>query len=253
MPIELHTSADALRRLRAAGRAAAATLYAAGDAVRPGITTAQIDTIVRRDTAARGGRPTQLGYHGFPAAVCTSKNEVVCHGIPSPNVVLDDGDILNVDVTTELDGYVGDTSTMFFVGTPSPEAQHVVRVAIEALAIGIAAVRPGARLGDVGAAIQTFVEREGCSVVREYGGHGVGRTMHEEPHVPHHGRPGRGLRIREGMVFTIEPMVNLGGPDVRVLGDDWTVVTADGRWSAQAEHTIHVGPDGAEILTVNER
>ncbi|MEQ9499519.1 MAG: type I methionyl aminopeptidase [Deltaproteobacteria bacterium] len=251
MAIELHNTEDARRRLRAAGRAAASTLYAAGAAVRPGLTTAQIDTLVRRDTAARGGRPTQLGYHGFPAAVCTSVNHVVCHGIPSPDVVLEDGDIINIDCTTELDGYCGDTSTMFFVGTPSPDAEHVVRVAKEALMIGIAQVRPGARLGDIGAAIQAFVEREGCSVVREYGGHGIGRTMHEAPHVPHHGKAGRGLRLREGMVFTIEPMVNLGGADVRVLGDDWTVVTDDGSLSAQAEHTVYVGPEGAEILTLN--
>lgn len=248
MAIELF-GPDELPLLRAAGNAAASTLASIGAAIEPGMTTAAIDRMVRADTAARGGRPTQLGYHGFPAAVCTSVGHVVCHGIPSPECVLRDGDIVNVDVTTELDGFVGDTSRMFFVGEPSAEARHVVDVAERCLYAGIAEVRPGARLGDIGYAIQTLAESEGCSVVREYGGHGVGRTMHADPHVPHHGRRGRGLRIREGMVFTIEPMVNLGAPDVRLLEDAWTVVTRDGRLSAQFEHTILVTASGAEILT----
>ena len=242
--------ADDLRRHRRAGRVAARTLREVGRRLRPGLTTAAIDAIVRRDTARRGGRPSQLGYQGFPAAVCTSRNEVVCHGIPSAEVELRPGDIVNVDVTTEVDGFHGDTSHTFVIGEASAEALHVVDVALRARDAGIAAVRAGAHLGDVGHAIQRLVEGEGCSVVTAYGGHGIGRQMHLPPHVHHVGEPGTGLRLREGMTFTIEPMVNLGGPEVRTLDDGWTVVTADGRWSAQFEHTIRVTADGAEVLTL---
>ncbi len=236
-------------KLRRAARAAAETLAAIGARIAPGVTTAQIDAWVREDTEARGGRPSQLGYHGFPAAVCTSKNEVVCHGIPRPDVVLEDGDIVNVDVTTELDGFHGDTSATFFVGTPSAEARHLVETARRCLEAGIAVVREGARLGDVGAAIQDVARAAGCSVVRDFGGHGIGRKMHAEPHVSHVGTRGTGMRLRAGMAFTIEPMINLGDPAVRILGDAWTVVTADGRWSSQFEHTVLVTREGCEVLT----
>jgi methionyl aminopeptidase len=237
--------------LRRAGRVAAATLAHVGARLAAGVSTADIDRWVREDTARRGGKPSQLGYHGFPAAVCTSKNHVVCHGIPRPYDELAPGDIVNVDVTTCLDGFHGDTSATFFIGDPSPEARHVVDVARRCRDAGIAVVRDGARLGDIGAAVEELARREGCSVVREFGGHGIGRTMHAPPHVAHHGQRGTGPRLRAGMVFTIEPMVNLGGAGVRVLEDGWTVVTADGSLSAQFEHTVLVTREGCEVLTID--
>ncbi len=236
--------------LRRAGKVAAETLAEVASRVAAGITTADVDAWVREDTKRRGGVPSQLGYHGFPAAVCTSRNEVVCHGIPSRADRLVDGDIVNVDVTTMFGGFHGDTSATLVVGAPSPEALHVVDVARRARDAGIAVVRDGARLGDVGAAIEELARREGCSVVREYGGHGIGRRMHAAPHVSHVGTRGTGMRLRAGMAFTIEPMVNLGGPEVRLLDDGWTVVTADGSLSAQFEHTVLVTADGVEILTL---
>lgn len=248
MQVELH-SPPAIERLRRAGQAAAFTLAAVGRQLRPGISTAQIDAWVREDTLRSGGRPSQLGYKGFPASVCTSRNHVVCHGIPNPGEHLNDGDIINVDVTTELDGYHGDTSRTFLIGKPSPEALHVVRVAEQCLELGIAEVRHGARLGDIGSVIAAFARSEGCSVVREFGGHGIGRRMHMPPHVPHYGSAGKGLRLRAGMAFTIEPMVNLGTADVEILADGWTVVTRDGQWSAQCEHTVLVTERGCEVLT----
>ena len=235
--------------IRRAAEAAAATLAAIGERIAPGVTGAEIDRWVREDTARRGGRPSQLGYHGFPASVCVSRNEVVCHGIPRAEVALAAGDIVNVDVTTELDGYHGDTSATFCVGEVSPEVRRLVDSTRAALAAAIAVVRPGARLGDVGAAIEAVAARAGLGVVRDYCGHGIGRQMHEAPQVPHLGRAGTGLRLRAGMVFTIEPMLTLGAPAVRVASDGWTVVTVDGRWSAQFEHTIAVVEGGAEVLS----
>ena len=233
-----------------AGAAAASTLAHVGERLRAGVSTADIDRWVREHTATLGGTPSQLGYHGFPAAVCTSVNQVVCHGVPSRATVLAGGDIVNVDVTTRLDGFHGDTSATFFVGEPSPEARHVVDVARRCRDAGIAAIRPGARLGDIGAAIVEVAAREGCSVVRDFGGHGIGRAMHEPPHVSHVASAGTGMRLRAGMALTVEPMINLGAPDVLVLDDGWTVVTADGRLSAQFEHTVLVTDDGFEITTV---
>jgi methionyl aminopeptidase len=238
-----------IRKMHDAGRAAAATLARVLAELSPGMTTHAIDRLVREDTEARGGRPSQLGYHGFPAAVCTSRNQVVCHGIPSKYETLQDGDIVNVDVTTELSGFHGDTSATAFVGTPSPEAKHVVEAAEACLRAGLSVVREGARLGDVGAAIAEVARRRGCSVVRDFGGHGIGRKMHMAPHVSHVGARGTGLRLRAGMAFTIEPMVNLGTERVRVLDDGWTVVTLDGSLSAQFEHTLIVTPGGYELTT----
>lgn len=242
--------------LRRAGQAAAGTLSLIGRRLAPGTSTLDIDRWVRADTQRRGGRPSQLGYRphpslpAFPAAVCVSPDSVVCHGVPSAARVLEQGTIVNVDVTTELGGFHGDTSATFAIGAISPEARHVADVARRCRDAGIAVVRPGARLGDIGAAIEELAHAEGCSVVTEFGGHGIGRKMHAEPHVPHHGRAGTGLRLRPGMVFTIEPMVNLGQPDVRTLDDGWTVVTCDGSLSAQFEHTVLVTADGVEILTL---
>lgn len=235
--------------LRRAGRAAAETLAHVAARLRPGVTTAEIDRWVRDDTARRGGTPSQLGYHGFPAAVCTSRNEVVCHGVPSPTVHLREGDIVNVDVTTKLGGFHGDTSATFCLGEVSPETLHLVETARRCRDAGVGVIRDGARLGDIGAAIEELATRAGCSVVREYGGHGIGRVMHAAPHVPHTGTRGAGPRLREGMVLTVEPMINLGSPDIRLLPDRWTVVTADGKWSAQFEHTVLVTRDGYEVLT----
>lgn len=236
--------------LRRAGRVAAATLAAVGEKLRPGLTTADIDRWVREDTTLRGGRPSQLGYKGFPAAVCTSRNNVVCHGIPRPDERLEPGDIVNIDVTTCVEGWHGDTSATFIVGGEArPEVARLVRVARACRDVGVAQIRHGARLGDVGAAIEELSRREGCSVVREYGGHGIGRLMHAPPHVSHTGVRGRGLRLAAGMVLTVEPMINLGGPEVRLLADGWTVVTADGSLSAQFEHTVLVTREGYEVLT----
>ena len=249
MAIELLGPAE-IAAMRRAGQAAAATLALIAARIGPGISTADIDGWVRADTARRGGRPSQLGFHGFPAAVCTSRNAVVCHGIPGPDEHLAPGDIINVDVTTELGGFHGDTSATLFVGEPSAEARHIVETARRCRDAGIAEVRAGVRLGDIGAAIEELAARAGCTVVREFGGHGIGRLMHLPPTVSHVGRRGSGLRLSEGMAITIEPMINLGRPDVRQLDDGWTIVTADGCLSAQFEHTVLVTRQGCEILTL---
>lgn len=235
--------------MRRAGKCAAETLRAVGARLRAGVSTADIDRWVREDTAARGARPSQLGYKGFPAAVCTSRNEVVCHGIPREDERLAEGDIVNVDVTSELDGFHGDTSMTFLIGVVSAEARHVVEVARRCRDAGVAVVRDGARLGDIGAAIAELAAKEGCGVVEEFGGHGIGRRMHMDPHVAHTGARGAGMRLRAGMAITIEPMITLGRPDIRQLADRWTIVTADGRWTAQFEHTVLVTRDGHEVLT----
>ncbi|WP_224365025.1 type I methionyl aminopeptidase [Hyalangium versicolor] len=238
-----------VERLRLAGQAAAGTLAFIAERLAPGVTTGQIDAWVREDTARRGGKPSQLGYHGFPASVCTSRNQVVCHGIPQADEQLVPGDIVNVDVTTCLNGFHGDTSATFLIGEVSAEARHLVDVARRCRDAGIAVVRHGAKLGDIGAAIDELARAEGCSVVKEYGGHGIGHQMHGPPHVSHVGQRGTGITLRSGMVITIEPMVNLGRPGIRMLPDGWTVVTADGSLSAQFEHTILVTREGCEVLT----
>src|SRR6516225_11214590 len=239
--------------MRAVCRLAAETLLVVGEKIRVGMTTHDIDRIVHEHTLSQGARPAPLNYKGFPRSVCTSINDVVCHGIPD-GTVLKDGDIVNVDVTHVYEGFHGDTSATFYVGAPSPEARHVVEVARRALEIGIAEVRDGARLGDIGAAIQEYVEGEGCSVVRDFVGHGIGRKFHDTPQVKHYGKKGTGDRLRAGMTFTIEPMVNLGGWEVKVDPEDkWTVRTADGSLSAQFEHTVLVTRAGVEVLTARSR
>ncbi|MDF3071726.1 MAG: map [Polyangiaceae bacterium] len=238
--------------MREVCRLAAGTLERVGPMLRAGITTQEINDFVHADTLKLGARPAPLNYRGFPKSVCTSINEVVCHGIPSPKRVLKDGDIINVDVTHLYKGYFGDTSATFYIGEPSPEAKKIVEVARKSLELGIAQVKPGARLGDIGAAIQEFAEGQGCSVVRDFVGHGIGRTFHSDPQVKHYGQWGTGIRLRAGMTFTIEPMVNVGGYEVEVLEDDWTAVTKDGSLSAQFEHTVLVTPDGVEVLTRRE-
>lgn len=233
-------------------RLTALTISCVGEIIRPGITTQDIDDFVNHDTLARGCRPAPLNYRGFPKSCCTSVNEVVCHGIPGPRV-LRDGDIINVNVTHVFRGFHGDTSATFYVGTPSEKAILVTEVARRSLELGIAQVRPGARLGDIGAAIQEFAEAKGCSVVRQFVGHGIGRGFHEDPQVSHVGQWGRGPRLKAGMTFTIEPMINLGDWSVRILDDDWTAVTCDGSLSAQFEHTLLVTPVGCEILTARSK
>ncbi|RMH62432.1 MAG: type I methionyl aminopeptidase [Zetaproteobacteria bacterium] len=240
---------EEIEAMRPACRHAANTLVMIEPYIKPGITTDEINDLVHEYTIRHGAIPAPLNYHGFPKSVCTSVNHVVCHGIPGDKK-LRDGDIINVDVTSIIDGWHGDTSKTFYVGTPKVRARKVVEVARRALEIGIEQVRPGARLGDIGHAIQQYVEGERCSVVREYCGHGIGRAFHEEPQVLHFGKPGTGVELKEGMVFTIEPMVNLGKPGVKVLRDGWTVVTRDKSLSAQFEHTVAVTADGCEILTL---
>jgi methionyl aminopeptidase len=252
MTIEIHGPRDA-ERLRRAGAAAAATLAHVGQRLRAGASTGDIDRWVRDHTRTLGGAPSQLGYKGFPAAVCTSRNAVVCHGIPRDDELLAEGDIVNVDVTTELDEFHGDTSATFVVGAPPRDALRVVDVARRCRDAGIAVVRDGARLGDIGAAIEELARSEGCTVVREFGGHGIGRKMHMPPHVSHVGTRGAGGRLRAGMALTIEPMINAGRADIRLLDDGWTVVTADGSPSAQFEHTVLVTRDGYEVLTAPPR
>ncbi|HMA91513.1 MAG TPA: type I methionyl aminopeptidase [Polyangiaceae bacterium] len=251
MAIEI-LSADQIERMRRAGRAAAQTLSYVGSQLRVGMSTADIDRLVREDTARRGGHPSQLGFQGFPASVCTSLNHVVCHGIPSKRQLLRRGDIVNIDVTTQLDGYHGDTSAMFVIGEATAEANRIVEIARRCRDAGIAVIREGARLGDIGAAIVELARKEGVSVVRELGGHGIGRNMHAEPHVPHSGKRGAGIRLQAGMALTVEPMVNLGSAAVRFLDDGWTVVTADGSLSAQFEHTVIVTRHGHEIMTLSD-
>lgn len=248
--IEIFSEAE-IAKLRRAGAIAAATLTHVAERLRAGITTADIETWVREDTARRGAKPSQLGYHGFPHAVCVCRNHVVCHGMPSVHERLEDGDIVNVDVTSHIDGFHGDCSATFEIGEVSAEAQRVVDVARRARDAGIAVVRAGAHLGDVGAAIVELARGEGFSVVTNYGGHGIGRKMHADPHVPHVAVKGSGMRLRAGMAFTIEPMINVGGSAVTLLPDDWTVVTADGSLSAQFEHTVLVTADGCEVTTSN--
>jgi methionyl aminopeptidase len=248
--IEIMTP-SVLGRMREACQLAADTLVMVGEHLKPGMTTDDINTLVHDYTIAHGAWPSPLNYNGFPKSVCTSVNEVVCHGIPGKRV-LRDGDIINVDVTSYLpakNGFHGDTSATFYVGTPSEAAKKVVEVARHALELGIAEVKEGARIGDIGAAIQVYAEGQGCSVVRDYVGHGIGREFHTAPQVPHYGTRGSGKRLKAGMVFTIEPMINIGHFACELLEDDWTVVTADGSLSAQFEHTIVVTKTGCEVLT----
>jgi methionyl aminopeptidase len=248
--IEILNGRD-LQAMRLSCRLAADVLARVGPQLRAGMTTDDIDRLVHDDITRNGAYPSPLDYRGFPKSVCTSINEVVCHGIPSGRALVE-GDTVNVDVTTYLprrNGFHGDTSATFYIGEPSPQAKHVVEVARQALEVGIAVVAPGRTVGDIGWAIQQLVESKGCSVVRDYTGHGIGRRFHQEPSVPHHGLPGKGPRLEKGMIFTIEPMVNLGGWEVDLLADGWTVVTRDRSLSAQFEHTVLVTATGCEVLT----
>ncbi len=246
-------SSREIEKMRRAGALAAELLDYLEPMVKPGVSTLELNDAAEEWTQKKGAKSAPLGYgpanNPFTASICTSVNEVICHGIPNAKQILKDGDIINIDVTPILDGYHGDTSKTFFVGTPSAEAKKLVEVTKECLRLGIEAVKPGGRIGDIGAAIQEYAEAHGYSVVRDFVGHGVSHVFHTAPQIPHYGIRGKGKKIKPGMVFTIEPMINEGTWEAIMLDDGWTAITKDGKLSAQFEHTIAVTKDGVEILT----
>jgi methionyl aminopeptidase len=246
----IYKSAEEIAKMRRAGRVVAGTIDRVVAAVRPGITTADLDAVAESYIDEQGAIPSFKGYKGFPASICVSINEEVVHGIPSPRRVLAESDVVSLDFGAIWEGFHADSALTMFVGDPpSAEAEKLVRATEEALEAGISQIVPGARLSDVGAAVQQVAEGAGFSVVREYVGHGIGRSLHEDPQIPNYGEPGRGPLIKPGLVVAVEPMVNIGGWETRVLADDWTVVTEDGSISAHFEHTIAVTEDGREVLT----
>jgi methionyl aminopeptidase len=247
--IRIHDPQD-YEGMRAAGRAAAQILDEVGALVQPGVTTGALDDFIRGRVTELGTISATIGYRGYQHASCISVNHVVCHGIPGDKI-LAEGDILNIDVTVILNGWYGDSSRMYVAGKPSVKSRRLIQVTHDSLMKGIEAVRPGATFGDIGWAIQSYVEANRMSVVRDFCGHGLGRTFHAPPNVLHFGRPGKGPVLEEGMFFTIEPMVNLGRPETKVLADDWTAVTRDKSLSAQFEHSIGVTADGCEIFTLS--
>jgi methionyl aminopeptidase len=255
MSVNLKTDSD-IEKMRVAGRLAAEVLDYIAPHVQAGVTTGELNRLCHEYIVdVQGTVPAPLNYAPpghvpYPASVCTSVNHVVCHGIPGDKK-LKAGDIVNIDVTVIKDGYHGDTSRMFYIGAPSIQAKRLVDITYEAMWHGIRAVKPGAHLGDIGNTIQSHAEGHGFSIVREFCGHGIGKQFHEEPQVLHYGRPGTGLKLMPGMVFTIEPMINAGRPGIRCLADGWTIVTADHSLSAQWEHTVLVTADGYEVLTVS--
>lgn len=252
MPVTIKNAEDQIK-MREAGRLAAEVLDMIGEHVVPGVTTEELDRLCHDHIVkVQQAIPANLNYRGFPKTICASVNHVVCHGIPNDKR-LKAGDIINIDVTVIRDGFHGDTSRMYFVGKPAAHAKRLVEVCFEGMWRGIEQVRPGARLGDIGHAIQQFVEAHDFSVVREYCGHGIGRIYHEDPQVLHYGEPGVGLELRPGMTFTIEPMINAGKRHVRLLPDGWTVVTRDHSLSAQWEHTVLVTDGGVEVLTLGNQ
>lgn len=243
-------TAEQIEKMRVAGRMAAEVLEMIEEHVQPGVSTEELDNLCHRHiTEKQRAIPACLNYKGFPKSICTSVNQVICHGIPSPKKILKNGDIINIDVTVIYRGYHGDTSKMYFVGDVSPHAKRLVKVTQECLYRGIALVKPGAQLGDIGHTIQSYAEANHYSVVREYCGHGIGDHFHEDPQVLHYGSPRTGIQLVEGMTFTIEPMINAGSPKTKLKRDGWTVETKDGRLSAQWEHTLLVTAQGVEVLT----
>ncbi|WP_372053745.1 type I methionyl aminopeptidase [Tistrella mobilis] len=246
--IKIHAPED-FEGMRKAGRLAADVLDFITPHVQPGVTTERLDQLCHDFILDHGAIPAPLNYRGFPKSICTSVNHVVCHGIPTDQKALVDGDIVNIDITVILDGWFGDTSRMFPVGKISRKAERLIEITYDAMMLGIGVVKPGATFGDIGHAIQSFVEKQKCSVVRDFCGHGIGRVFHDQPNVLHYGRRGEGEELKPGMFFTIEPMVNLGRPDVKILSDGWTAVTRDRQLSAQFEHTVAVTETGCEIFT----
>ncbi len=249
--IKIHTEAD-FEGMRKAGRLAAETLDYITDFVEPGVSTEKLDQLCADFVAERGAISAPLNYRGYPKSVCISVNHVVCHGIPG-NKVLADGDVINIDVTPLLDGWHGDSSRMFFVGDAGVKARRLVDVTYEALMRGIEVVKPGATVGDIGHAIETYVKPFRYSIVRDFCGHGLGRIFHDAPNILHFGKPGQGTKLVEGMFFTVEPMINIGRPEVKILSDGWTAVTKDRSLSAQFEHSIGVTADGYEIFTLSPK
>jgi methionyl aminopeptidase len=247
--IKLH-GAEAFAGMAKAGRLVAEALDLLVDHVKPGVTTDALDQFVFDFALEHGAIPAPLNYRGFPKSICTSLNHVVCHGIPGPRA-LKEGDILNIDVTLIVDGWHGDSSRMYAVGKISRAAERLLEVTYNSLMKGVAAVRPGATTGDIGAAIQTYAEAERCSVVRDFCGHGLGKVFHDRPNILHYGEPGEGLPLKPGMLFTIEPMINIGKPHVKILSDGWTAVTRDRSLSAQFEHTVGVTETGCEVFTLS--
>jgi methionyl aminopeptidase len=243
-------SAREIEIMRKSCQLAANALVYIEKQLKVGMSTLEVNDLCHKYIIDRGAYPSPLKYHGFPKSICTSLNDVICHGIPSEEDILQDGDILNIDITAKLNGFHGDTNKTFLIGQVAPEIEKLVKVTRECLDAGISVARPGGFLGDIGAVIQEMAEDQGYTVVREYCGHGIGREFHEEPQVLHYGKKGTGVELRPGMTFTIEPMINLGKRDCLLLDDDWTVVTKDGKASAQFEHTIHITDSGAEILTL---
>lgn len=239
-----------IEKLRVSGRMAAQVLAMIGEYVKPGVSTEYLDDICHDYIVnTLNVTPANIGYYGYTKTTCISPNEVVCHGIPSATRILQDGDIINIDVAIIKDGYFGDTSRMYYVGSIKPEAKKLVDTTYEAMLAGIKAVKPDATLGDIGFAIQSVAQREGFSIVKDYCGHGIGKVYHEQPSILHYGKPGLGLKLKKGMVFTIEPMVNIGRSSVKELQDGWTVVTVDKSLSAQWEHMVAVTDTGFELLT----
>jgi methionyl aminopeptidase len=251
VPIILH-DAQAFAGMRKAGRLAAEALDMLVEHVRPGVSTQQLDDLVFTFAMDHGAIPAPLHYRGYPKSICTSLNHVVCHGIPGPKP-LREGDILNIDVTLILDGWHGDTSRMYAVGPITRRAERLIDVTYEALQRGLAQVKPGKTTGDIGAAIQSYAEAEFCSVVRDFCGHGLGRVFHDRPNILHYGEPGEGSVLKPGMLFTVEPMINIGKAPVKILPDGWTAVTRDRSLSAQFEHTVGVTTDGCEIFTLSPK
>ncbi len=247
--IKIH-GAEAFEGMRKAGQLAAMTLDMITPYIVPGVTTDELNDLCHQYTLDHGALSAPLNYRGFPKSICTSINHVVCHGIPGERV-LKEGDVMNLDVTVILDGWYGDSSRMFPVGEIKRKAERLIDITYEAMMLGIAQVKPGARLGDIGHAIQVFAEGQRCGVVRDFCGHGLGRVFHDAPNVLHYGQPGQGVELREGMFFTIEPMINLGKWQVKMLSDGWTAVTRDKSLSAQFEHSIGVTKDGMEIFTLS--
>jgi methionyl aminopeptidase len=245
----LRRNADEIAKMRRAGRVVAEMHEKCIAAARPGVTTANLDKVAREVLESRGARSNFLNYHGFPAVICTSPNDVIVHGIPG-DYRLEEGDILSLDCGAIIEGYHGDAAVTVPIGQVSEEASRLMKVTDESLQAAIAQIRDGNRLSDIGHAVQTVAEDAGYSVVREYVGHGIGTAMHEEPQIPNYGPPGRGIRLKVGHVFAVEPMVNAGGPGTKLMSDGWTVKTADGSLSAHFEHTIAVTEDGPEVLTV---
>ncbi len=249
--IKLH-GPDAFEGMRKAGRLVAEALDMITDYVQPGVATDRIDDLVLEFALDNGALPATLNYRGYTKSTCTSLNHVVCHGIPGPRP-LREGDIVNIDVTLIVDGWHGDSSRMYPVGEISRKAERLIEVTYEAMMRGIAAVKPGATTGDIGAAIQFYAEAERCSIVRDFCGHGLGRVFHDRPNILHYGEPGEGIRLEPGMLFTVEPMINLGKPHVKMLSDGWTAVTRDRSLSAQFEHTVGVTETGCEVFTYSPR